>query len=203
MQYSKLRDIPLLGKLYKASIPPRVAIKQQRVAQLLKPNEKVLDIGSGNCGLVHALQVQGFDIQAADVQDLSFFPEVKPLIFDGKTLPFADNSFDTATLITVLHHIETPFDTIREALRVSQRLIIMEDVFEGRVQEKLTHWMDSLVNLEFAGHPHRNLSEAAWLSQLNSMGYHVSVVERWRVLGYFRQVLLLVEKTSVHLLDER
>jgi SAM-dependent methyltransferase len=41
-------------------------------------------------------------------------------------IPRDDNSFDIAHLRGVLHHMERPFDAIREALRVSPTIILLE-----------------------------------------------------------------------------
>ncbi|MCH2440074.1 MAG: class I SAM-dependent methyltransferase [Candidatus Poseidoniia archaeon] len=40
-----------------------------------------------------------------------------PVIFDGKQIPFEDDAFDLAIVLTVLHHTSNPEEVLREAMR--------------------------------------------------------------------------------------
>lgn len=187
--------IPFLKRVIAGSIPRRVAIKEERIFQLLPKDGKTLDMGTGNGGLVRALRGRGADITTVDVKDISFFPEVQPVIYDGTTLPFPDQSFDSVTIITVLHHTPDPEVLLREAVRVSRKsMVIMEDIYRNPVQKHLTFFMDSLVNLEFAGHPHTNRDHAGWMETFLRLGLKVVHEEQFRTLGLFRQVVWKLEK---------
>ncbi|MFN8394539.1 MAG: class I SAM-dependent methyltransferase [Bacteroidia bacterium] len=176
------------------SIPPRLKIKLGRISKHLRAGESVLDLGSGHGGLCLALREQGFDVHPVDVVDHSFFPEVKPTIYDGKVLPFGDGAFDTTLLVTVLHHTPDPDAVLREAARVTRgRIIVMEDIYSNLVQKHLTYFTDSLVNLEFEGHPHTNRSDAEWLRTFEGMGKRVVYREDFRTLVFFRQVIYVIE----------
>jgi SAM-dependent methyltransferase len=53
----------------------------------------------------------------------------RPILFvaaDGHHLPFENDAFDVAILQAILHHDSDPGATIREALRVSREIIVLE-----------------------------------------------------------------------------
>ncbi len=176
------------------TIPARLRIKQERIARHLTRGASILDVGSGHGGLCHALRVEGFNITPIDVQNLSFFPDVQPILYDGYKMPFHDKSFDTALLITMLHHTPFPDEILEEALRVtSRRIVVMEDIYSNALQRELTFFTDSLVNLEFAGHPHSNKTDAEWLALFKSMGLKLVHREDFRTLLFFRQVIYVLD----------
>ena len=117
----------------------------------------MLDIGSGNGGLVWLLRQGGYSVTASDVANKSRIPSVQPILLGAGALPFPSESFDTVLLITVLHHTRDPETLLREALRVTRnKLIILEDVYNNALQKHITYWADSLVNHEWRHHPHSN-----------------------------------------------
>ncbi len=181
------------------SIPARLKIKQARIAQHLQKGEKILDIGTGNGGLCLALRQDGFEIQPLDVANLSYFPEVQAQIYDGTRIPFADKSFGTSLMITMLHHTSEPEKIIAEAIRVTNgRLVIMEDIYRNSMQRGLTYFMDSLVNLEFEGHPHTNKTDAEWQALFEEKGLKLISRDVFRTLLFFTQVIYVVEVPKVN-----
>ncbi|MEM7035372.1 MAG: polyprenol phosphomannose-dependent alpha 1,6 mannosyltransferase MptB, partial [Bacteroidota bacterium] len=185
---------PFFRNLIRRSIPARLAIKYERIARHLDKNETVLDVGTGNGGLCHALKGNGYDVTAVDVKDISFFEEVKPVIYDGEKLPWDDNSFDTALIITVLHHTPDPEAIVKEAMRVARKkVVIMEDIYHNVFQKHLTFFTDSLVNLEFDGHPHTNKNDAGWRALFDELGMKMTFREDFRTLVFFRQVIYVLE----------
>lgn len=183
----------LFRRIFRSTIPGRLRIKEQRIASLLPPDASVVDIGCGNGGLAHALKQRGFSVTPVDVKQISFFEDVAPVIYDGKRLPFADRSFGTALLITVLHHTPDPDAILREAGRVAPRIIVMEDIFRNAFQKYLTFFTDSLVNMEFRGHPHTNRNEAGWQDTFARLGMRVTHRAQFRTLLFFTQVIYVVE----------
>src|SRR5919108_3625942 len=111
--------------------------KQNRYTQIetflpfLNKDEKILDLGCGQCIHSKLLKDHGFDVTSVDVKARSIYPDITPIVYDGKTLPFKDNEFDTCMLIAVLHHTPDPELVIKEAMRVSQKLIIREDIYSN------------------------------------------------------------------------
>ena len=186
--------IPFLKKMIAKSIPKRVEIKIGHLLPHVTKSDKILDIGTGNGGICHAMREAEMNIQPLDVKDISFFPEVKPLVYDGEKLPFENGSFDVALMITMLHHTPDPVAIIKEALRVSPKLIIMEDIYTNVFQKHLTFFTDSLVNLEFEGHPHTNRNDAGWQLLFKELGLELVSVEYRRTLIFFKQVVYVVEQ---------
>lgn len=168
--------------------------KFNRVSFFLKPEDKILEIGSGLGTVTHYFQQQGLQITPLDIQNLSAIANVTPIIYDGKKLPFADNTFDTVLLLTVLHHTTNPVSLILEAARVSGKIIIIEDIYVNLGQKYLTFWVDSLVNFEFVGHPHSNQTDANWKKIFHDLNLTISYSGSYEFLLFFRQAVYVLEK---------
>lgn len=185
--------VPFLKKLIAKTIPGRVGIKIGHLLPHLGKEEKILDIGTGNGGICHALKSEGLVVQPLDIKDISFFPEVKPRVYDGEKIPFENRSFDVTLLITMLHHTPDPEAILREARRVAPKLIVMEDIYTNFIQKHLTFFTDSLVNLEFEGHPHTNMNDAGWRQLFEELDLEVSHVEYRRTLLFYKQVVYVLQ----------
>ncbi|MCK4322980.1 MAG: class I SAM-dependent methyltransferase, partial [Armatimonadetes bacterium] len=95
---------------------------------------KVLDVGCGTGRYLQwfaemGLEATGVDNSAEMVQvarqRLAGSGEEAVLLADGTDLPFADDSFDLVTGITVLEFVEQPVAIIREMLRISRERIFL------------------------------------------------------------------------------
>ena len=93
----------------------------------------------------------------------------------------------------MLHHTPDPDHILREAARIARRLIIIEDVYDGPVMEWLTKRFDSLMNLEFRGHPHSNRTDAEWKASFARMNMTLLSCNIYPVAGIFRQAVYVVE----------
>src|ERR1044071_5905573 len=100
----------------------------RRIARWLTPSDRVLDIGAGDCHLDVLLNRKvGCAVAAVDVANGNR-TDLPLQLYDGRTLPYADGSFDAALLLFVLHHAEDPAALLRETMRVCRRIIVFEDV---------------------------------------------------------------------------
>ena len=85
-----------------------------------------------------------------------------------------------------------------EAIRVtSKKIIIMEDLFESRIEKWLTLIEDSIVNWEFRGHPHNNKSEKEWLKVFKQKNLSVINLNKFKLVcaGFpFRLGIFVLEK---------
>jgi len=93
----------------------------------------LLDIGVGSgLALQHVIQ-QNPQLSAIgiDIRDLRL-PNVNvPLqIYNGRSIPFADNYFEVSLIFYVLHHCEDPQQVLREAIRVTRGKIIIIEEFD-------------------------------------------------------------------------
>jgi len=135
--------------------------KYKWIGKYLDKKEKILDLGCGSCHLTKLLIKNGYNVTPIDVENLSA-KDIQPIIYNGYDLPFKDNAFDLALILTVLHHAKNFKTVIKEAKRVSKRIIVIEDIYRNNLQKFLIYFFDSLFNLEFFNHPHNNLSDKEW-----------------------------------------
>lgn len=70
----------------------------------------------------------------------------------------------------VLHHVSEPSKLLNEAARVSNKVIIIEDVYDSPIQKYLIYITDSIVNLEITGHLHTNNSHNGWKQTFEDLG---------------------------------
>jgi len=168
--------------------------KLARIRKHLKRGERLLDIGTGPGSVCLLLGEEGYDVTPLDVRDRTLTREVEPVIYDGSTLPFQEGSFDTALVLTVLHHTEDPHGILLEAKRVSGKIIIIEDIYTNSFQKYLTYIFDSIFNLEFLDHPHSNKPDSEWKELFSELGLTLKEARYDRFLVFFKQAAYYLEK---------
>ena len=120
----------------------------------LTPGETILSVGDGPGDVSRAMQnkfsvkVQGLDIvDWAQIFRTPRTPDVPLELYDGKTIPYADNSFDVSVAIFVLHHCDDPESILREMIRVSRKkIVIIEDIYDNRLEKAIVCLMDYIEN---------------------------------------------------------
>jgi SAM-dependent methyltransferase len=126
----------------------RTDVLATRLSQLLPRDAEVVDIGTGD-GLIAKkvldlrpdLRLKATEVLVRPDQHVPVEP------FDGRTLPFADDAFDAAMLVDVLHHTDDVVGLLGEAKRVSRGLIVLKDVMaEGALSRETLHLMERLAN---------------------------------------------------------
>ena len=104
--------------------------------RFVREGDAVLDVGCGigyglNLLAVRAGSVTGIDIDAKAVEHcrrhvLGKNPKVADVtIYDGSTLPYADESFDVVTTIDVIEHVPEYDAFVAELLRVARRAVLI------------------------------------------------------------------------------
>jgi SAM-dependent methyltransferase len=152
---------------------------------------RLLDIGAGTGHVATLLQTPERSVIGCDIINLLMLP-LPYVLADGGQLPFLCGSFDTALLVTVLHHVPKSLHDrfLSEAARILRpggTLIVMEDTFHGVVERDVTIFSDSVMNGEFAGHPHANRTLAEWVAIMTEAGFDVQrQVEHVAWYGVFR-----------------
>ncbi len=141
----------------------------QAALQPLGPISTALDFGSGDGFFCHHLGAGGRigSITAVDVVERrhSF---VRPQLYDGRRLPFADASFDLCYAVDVVHHCPDPLAALAEMTRCSRRWLLLKDHnCQGPLGHLTLAVLDELGNRRFGipspGRYQRNWAWAAWL----------------------------------------
>ena len=87
-----------------------------------QPSSKILDVGCGVGQVVQRLIELGHEAYGVEISEpnIAKAKEVSPLcqLYDGVTLPFNDDTFDSAGALNVLEHVEQPETFITEMVRV-------------------------------------------------------------------------------------
>lgn len=158
--------------------------------------KKILDIGTGIGGFAAFLTGEGFDVTSIDVDNSSAFKEFPTQLYDGNKIPYDDNSFDTAVIIHVLHHCSDRLQVLKEALRVSKRVLFIEDTYRNKLEWAIVSFNDMLGNNEFYTHPYSTPEE--WREILIKENCEVLYAESYSRFTYHvlygRYVLFVVEK---------
>jgi 2-polyprenyl-3-methyl-5-hydroxy-6-metoxy-1,4-benzoquinol methylase len=160
----------------------------------LKKGDRILDLGSGTGHMAHSLMAKGFKVTCVDYENMNIFEDTKPVIYDGKRIPFGANRFDVVLLLTVLHHTPNPVEIIKEATRVGKRVIIMEDTYNSWLQKQATFVMDSIGNMQFKGHPHTNKNDKGWREVFSKLKLKINDVHKERMLTFFESTVYYLEK---------
>ena len=115
----------------------------------IKKRSKILDLGCGS-GIVGKefekffnADLLGIDIEDKRVEKIPF------RIFDGFKIPFPDNYFDLTLISYVLHHAQDPEALLKEAKRVSKKIIIFEDLPKGLLSKLRCFLHQTSYNLFF------------------------------------------------------
>jgi 2-polyprenyl-3-methyl-5-hydroxy-6-metoxy-1,4-benzoquinol methylase len=175
----------------------RVQEKLTAIEPFLDTADRVLDVGAGNCILCRQLEQHGYNVVPVDRENLSFADEIVPVTYDGTTLPFSDDSFDVALLITMLHHVPDPEAVLAEVARVARRIIVIEEIYENLFEKYSTYVIDSLFNFEFFNHPHSNRTDAGWREAFGGLRLDVSAAVYSRSLGLLRRVTYILVRHRV------
>lgn len=115
------------------------------------------------------------------------------MIYAVKKIPLREGECDTSLVLAVLHHTSEPEEILREAKRVSKRIIVTEDIFEGRLQRYLTYIMDCITNAE-TNLPHTNRTDKEWKRTFKKLGLTLVGVRYEKFFLIFSQAVYCLEK---------
>src|SRR4030067_1720022 len=133
-------------------------------------------IGSVSCSLLR----EGLNVRSVDVEDVSIYEDIKVDVYDGTTLKYRDKEFESCLLTHVLHHCRDQIAVLKEAQRVSKRVIIIEDVYRNGFERFLVYLNDILGNFGDAGGNYR--SEKEWEVVFEYLG--LKVLKKKGFLGF-------------------
>jgi SAM-dependent methyltransferase len=108
----------------------------------------LLDVGCGDGTITRAVG-EGLPEEGLHGVDVLVRPETAVPVqsFDGKHLPFEDDSVDVTMFVDVLHHTDDPNVLLAEAARVSRQTVIIKDhCYAGRFDHAVLSFMDWVGN---------------------------------------------------------
>ena len=124
--------------------------KAARLSRYLPPERplQVLDLGSGEGYVGEALQQNDEAVRVTLADVLPMNRTALPFHqYDGRHLPFEDDTFDAVLLVFVLHHSEDPRRVLEEAMRVTRdRILVVESVYHKPWDRRLLTVLDTLAN---------------------------------------------------------
>lgn len=159
-----LKKIRVLGTFYIAKQTPKhlelIRLYELDVVLKMLPSEgRLLEIGSGTGWQARALQDLGYDVSGIDIplsnlKDTRIWPVTD---YDGRSIPFSDNTFDIVFSSNVLEHIPHIYEFQKEIQRVAKPRGIVIHVlpssswrFWSNITEILKKWRLPLVHGEHA-----------------------------------------------------
>jgi len=158
----------------------------------LKEGERIIDIGAGGGWVAKEIQrKRKVQILLLDVIDFNQ-TDLEIVLYDGKKMPFSDETFDTALLIFVLHHCKNPLEVLKEAKRVTKdKIIIMEDIYSNIFEKFLIYVSEILGFLGsfFIRPPGESLpfsfkSFSEWERIIKNLG--LKIIEKKKLLSPFK-----------------
>lgn len=177
----------------------RIRVLCKYLSKLIPQGARVLDVGCGDGLLAHRILQNRPDLK---LRGIDVFVRAQTHIpvegFDGRIIPYADESFDVVTLVDVLHHTEDPMLLLREAARVGNTAILIKDhTRDGPLAGLTLRFLDWVGN---ARHgvvlPYNYWPQKRWREAFDTLGLTIGV---WnRELGLYPRPVNWVFGRSLH-----
>lgn len=195
MSYSILaKDKHLKKGLKKICSVNNVSKTASELSKYIDKNKKVLNLGCGTCLLDEKLLDNGYDIVSVDIYDGNLTEKIKPVVYDGENIPFKDNNFDYALLMSVLHHVPDQKKFLKEVKRVSKRIIVNEDVISNKHKRIAHSVFDNCINLDSPFCMNHYLSEEEWEKLFEELGLKIIKKKKKKAyLSTLNQALYVLE----------
>ncbi len=171
MQVSALKR--MLGRLHhKFVYTKRAEALARAIAPLLTPGE-VLDVGAGNGMIGSMLMAQRQDINVTGIDvHLRSQASITVRKYDGRTIPFSDNSFSSIIAVDVFHHIDDYIPVLPECARVCAGTMVVKDHFySNKLDYILLCFIDWVGNMPHGVRlPYSYFTRNEWEKSLQHIG---------------------------------
>ncbi|NNK78442.1 MAG: class I SAM-dependent methyltransferase [Litoreibacter sp.] len=154
----------------------RQDVLAQGLSAFLIGNNDVIDVGTGDGSVARQVKDLMGDITVTGIDVLvrpSTYLEVRQ--FDGKKIPFEDDSVDAVTFVDVLHHCENPQELLNEAARISRTCVVIKDhLAENWFDHIVLRFMDWVGNAPHGiALPYEYASREIWEARFREAGLEV------------------------------
>jgi SAM-dependent methyltransferase len=155
----------------------RISILSEWCSNLIPRNASVLDVGSGDGRLARLIADKRPDIS---IHGIDVRPRARAAIpvevFNGKSIPHRDGSFDVVMFIDVLHHTAEPMILLGEAVRVARHVILIKDhLLKGALAYSTLRFMDWVGNARHnVALPYNYWTPAQWRAAFDKLGLAVN-----------------------------
>lgn len=176
LSLKNVKDAGMFSKIMHGFMMRKAGFVWSHVGKYIT-GKTILDVGMGAGATSFFLIKKGFDVTGVDVDNLSLYSDLKPVVYDGTSLPFKDNQFDTAIIVHVLHHCGDGIKVLEEVKRVAKRVIFIEDTFTNHLEWISLQFNDAITNCEFKWHLFR--TEAEWRKIIRKKGWKIVASDTW------------------------
>lgn len=169
--------------MFKALFRKIIRGRSETVVNIIMPYienpNKIVDIGSGTGDVAYLINARGKNITPVDVADFHGPRMIKTIIYDGKTLPFKNKSFDTALLLMVMHHTPNPELVFKEAARVAKEVVVIETSYTTKINRILTIISDAIGNLRLEAFWSSYKSDKEWQDLFTKQGFKIKASQKF------------------------
>jgi SAM-dependent methyltransferase len=155
----------MLGSLHnKLVFTRRIRKLATAIAERLPKDARVLDVGCGSGELAALVMKMRPDVSIEGIDVLVRPGTAIPVTeYDGYHIPFADNEFDAAMVIDVLHHTDDPAAVLAEIARIAPHVIVKDHLRDGLAAGATLRFMDWVGNTAHGVRlPYNYLSQRKW-----------------------------------------
>jgi SAM-dependent methyltransferase len=152
------------AELYRTSVTHATGEDLDAVVELCNPHEgvKVLDVATGGGHVARRLREEGAEVVTTDAA-----PGMQPdVVCRAEDLPFADGSFDVVVSRIAAHHFDDIGKGIGEMARVSNRVVVIEDMLYRTDDEQEAEKLRDPAHV-------RSLSPEEWRELLESAALEI------------------------------
>jgi len=170
----------ILGTMHAGVFARRVRVLAAHLGELAPRDAHLLDVGCGDGTIDSLLAVERPDLRLEGLDVLArTCPKIPLKLFDGKTLPHPDRSFDAVMFVDVLHHTSDPMILLREAARVARSFILIKDhVLAGPFAAATLRMMDWVGNDRYGvALPYNYWSREEWMEAFDALSLRTT---EWR-----------------------
>jgi SAM-dependent methyltransferase len=148
------------------------------VLKTLPDFTSLLDVGCGHALISKKIIESRSSVSVSGVDVLRWGnPSVPVDLYDGKVLPYSDNSFDVVMLLDCVHHAEDPFMLLSESSRVAKKFILIKDhLCENKFHNRVLSFMDRVGNSKYGiDIPENYWSRKQWLDAANKLNWNQKI----------------------------